>query len=126
MVMKHYNSIMGGVYHASMLCALYGHDRKLKKWWHRLFFGMMDITLVNSVNVFCKLVQKISLLDFTRSMVGRLLVHNSVSKKSGHRQQVVALDAALANRGSHWPQFSDNSTYNFASYHGRSPQKPSN
>lgn len=107
MVIKHYNSKMGGVDHADMLCALYGHDRQLKKWWHRLFFGMMDITLVNSVKVYCELVKKISLLDFTISIVGELLAHKSVSKKSVHRQQVVALDAALANRRSHCTQFSD-------------------
>jgi hypothetical protein len=63
MVVAHYNSNMGGVDHADMLWSLYGFDRKSRKWWHRLFFGMMDMTMVNSYIAYCDLVEKIPLLD---------------------------------------------------------------
>ena len=41
-VVKHYNQDMGGVDKADMLCSLHGIGRKSKKWWHRIFFGLLD------------------------------------------------------------------------------------
>lgn len=43
-----YNKYMGGVDHADRLRALYNIERKSRKWWHRLFFGLLDIMFVNS------------------------------------------------------------------------------
>ena len=51
-VVKDYNSFMGGVDKHDMLRQLYGTDRKNVKWWHRLFFGMMDMALVNAFIVY--------------------------------------------------------------------------
>ena len=45
---KDYNAFMGGVDKADMLAALYGLSRKSKKWWHRLFFGLVDRTVINA------------------------------------------------------------------------------
>ena len=36
---------MGGVDKAGMLCALHGIGRKSRKWWHRIFFGLIDRTI---------------------------------------------------------------------------------
>ncbi|GBP85742.1 PiggyBac transposable element-derived protein 4 [Eumeta japonica] len=42
---KDYNAFMGGVDTADRLRALYCVDRKSPKWWHRLFWGVLDIAL---------------------------------------------------------------------------------
>jgi hypothetical protein len=107
MVVEHYNRNMGGVDHADMLRSLYGFDRKSKKWWHRLFFGLLDMTMVNSFIVYCELVEKISVLEFTRSVVSGLLAHKSPDSNQVRKRRRVAPDAATTNRGSHWPLFSD-------------------
>ena len=39
---------MGGVDKHDMLRQLYGSDSKSKRWWHRLFFGLLDMVVVNS------------------------------------------------------------------------------
>ena len=36
---------MGGVDKADMLCVLYGIGRKSRKWWHRIFFGLINRTI---------------------------------------------------------------------------------
>ncbi|KAF2355341.1 PiggyBac transposable element-derived protein [Trinorchestia longiramus] len=40
-VVTDYNRHMGGVDKHDMMKQLYGSDRKSKKWWHRLFFGLL-------------------------------------------------------------------------------------
>ena len=47
-VVDDYNKHMGGVDKHDMLRQKYGIDRKSKKWWHRLFFGMFDMAIVNA------------------------------------------------------------------------------
>jgi len=47
-VIKDYNKYMGGVDKADQLRALYCVNRKSHKWWHRLFWGILDILFVNS------------------------------------------------------------------------------
>ncbi|XP_050426609.1 piggyBac transposable element-derived protein 3-like [Adelges cooleyi] len=42
-VVRDYNCYMGGVDHADQLRMTYGVDRKSKKWWHRIFWGLLDI-----------------------------------------------------------------------------------
>ncbi|GFO06574.1 PiggyBac transposable element-derived protein [Plakobranchus ocellatus] len=66
---QEYNQNMGGVDKADMLCSLYGVSRKSKKWWHRLFFGLIDRTMVNAFIVFSKVSEgKLSLQNFLRSV----------------------------------------------------------
>ena len=74
LAVKEYNSYMGGVDKADMLCAIYGISRKSKKWWHRIFFGSMDRSLCNAFVVYQKLVDPdIKLLDFRRLVAQGLL-----------------------------------------------------
>ncbi|GFN80355.1 PiggyBac transposable element-derived protein 4 [Plakobranchus ocellatus] len=52
-----------------MLSGLYGVSRMSKKWWHRLFFGLIDRTMVKAFIVFSKVSEdKLSLLNFLRSV----------------------------------------------------------
>jgi hypothetical protein len=66
-VIKEYNSYMGGVDKADMLCGIYGVNRKSKKWWHRIFFGIIDRTLINAMIAYNKLGDTtMSALQFRR------------------------------------------------------------
>ena len=49
---------MGGVDTANQLRSSYERDRKSKKWWHRLFYSLMETCLVNSWICFCDLVSR--------------------------------------------------------------------
>ena len=54
---KDYNSYMGGVDRADMLCSIYGVRCKSNKWWHRIFFGLVSCTLCNAYVVYKKLIE---------------------------------------------------------------------
>lgn len=47
-----YNKHMGYVDYADMLKSYYQIDRKSHKWWHRIFFHFLDVSLVNSFILF--------------------------------------------------------------------------
>lgn len=49
---KDYNLHMGYVDHADMMKSFYELSRKSKKWWHRIFFHFLDVTVVNSFKLF--------------------------------------------------------------------------
>lgn len=123
MAIKDYNSNMGGVDKADMLCSLYGMDRKSRKWWHRLFFGIIDRMLVNAYVVHNKLEDKsIPLLLFRRSVAQHLLTAatppqigrplatsrcNTPPNPPKRRKTdfSVSADIRLTARGVHWPIF---------------------
>lgn len=65
-VVKDYNINMGGVDLADRYRALYQVDRKSKKWWQRLFWGLLDVTFVNSYVVYKQMFNDISVLEFRR------------------------------------------------------------
>jgi len=67
MVVADYNKEMGGVDKADMLRSIYDLDRKSRKWWHRLFFAMFEITLVKAYVTFCDLNGKIPYKELKRS-----------------------------------------------------------
>ena len=61
---KDYNTYMGGVDKADMLISSYGLSRKSKKWWHRIFFGLIDRALCNAFIAFNKITKaKMKSLD---------------------------------------------------------------
>lgn len=72
-VVRDYNCYMGGVDHADQLRTTYGVNRKSKKWWHRIFWGLLDIMFVNSYVVYKQIHGSITLLDFRRSVTQGLL-----------------------------------------------------
>ena len=53
-LVKKYNIHMGYVDKMDMLKTLYEVDRKSKKWWHRIFFYFIDISLVNAFILYQK------------------------------------------------------------------------
>lgn len=72
---KDYNSYMGCVDKADMLKSLYEISRKSKKWWHRIFWHFVDVTLVNSIIIYRLLFPKetLSLKNFRLSVVDHLV-----------------------------------------------------
>ena len=55
---------MGGVDKHGMRKQQYGLDRKSKKWWQRLFFGIFDMVIVNSYVVYADSQENKCLLMF--------------------------------------------------------------
>ena len=65
---------MGGVDKADFYCAIYGINRKNVKWWHRIFFGLIDRTMTNAYITFCKVTgTKVPSLLFRRNVTLSLL-----------------------------------------------------
>ncbi|XP_060875876.1 piggyBac transposable element-derived protein 3-like [Metopolophium dirhodum] len=124
-VVKDYNRFMGGVDHADQLRMSYGVDRKSKKWWHRLFWGILDIMFINAFVIYKERHKKIPLLVFRRQVVHGLLSekevitpsrahlfqkrknteNTEVPKKRRGKPLSVSKDVRLHNRGIHWLKF---------------------
>ncbi|XP_040062559.1 piggyBac transposable element-derived protein 4-like [Ixodes scapularis] len=51
-----YNQHMGYVDKADMLKSYYEVDRKSKKWWHRIYFRFMDVSVVNTHILFMQIM----------------------------------------------------------------------
>ncbi|XP_008189411.1 piggyBac transposable element-derived protein 3-like, partial [Acyrthosiphon pisum] len=71
-IIKDYNNYMG-VDHADQLRVTYGVDRRSKKWWHRLFWGMIDILFVNAYIIYKDLNGPMKLLEFRHIVVQGLI-----------------------------------------------------
>jgi hypothetical protein len=63
-VIQDYNSHTEGVDKTNMLRSLYDHNKRWKKWWHRLFFAMTETALVKSFVIYSELYCKIPFLNF--------------------------------------------------------------
>lgn len=65
-----YNQYMRVVDQADRLRQAYCVDRRSKKWWHRLFFGLLDMAFVNSYIIYNKInpEEQITLLEYRRNV----------------------------------------------------------
>lgn len=72
---KDYNLYMGCVDKADMLKSYYEINRKSKKWWHRILWHLLDVTLVNAFIIYCQLFSqsKMKLKNFRLSVVDSLI-----------------------------------------------------
>ena len=117
-----YNNNMGGVDKADFYCAIYGINRKNVKWWHRIFFGLIDRAITNAYITFCKATgRKIPSLLFRRNVtlalltlgkppkIGRPLGTPSPipAKKRRKAKFSVPDTIRLENLGAHWPVFGE-------------------
>lgn len=69
---------MGGLDHADQLRMSYGVDRDSKKWWHRLFWGVLDIIFINAFVIYKKRHGEIPLLVFRRQVIQGLLSEKKI------------------------------------------------
>ncbi|KAF2880144.1 hypothetical protein ILUMI_26033 [Ignelater luminosus] len=74
-VVKDYNKFMSGVDKADMLKSLYEINRKSKKWWHKIFFHFVDVSVANSYIIFKNRCRgpTLTLKEFRLSVVDGLL-----------------------------------------------------
>lgn len=121
---KDYNAYMGGVDMADRLRALYCVDRKSPKWWHRLFWGVLDIAFVNAYVIHGLIFEKRTVKDFRRSVAQGLMTMKDVgvkkrisrenpdssgpSKRRKASSYSTLSDVRLGNRGGHWPKYVQN------------------
>ncbi|KAL3244042.1 hypothetical protein MRX96_019612 [Rhipicephalus microplus] len=82
---------MGGVDLADMLIELYGTDHKSKRWYMRIFYWMMDVSIVNGWLLYKRhcaqlsIKRRLSLLAF-RMQIAQTLTHlksNPLKRRSG-------------------------------------------
>lgn len=59
---------MGGVDYTDRLRTLYNIDRKSKRWWLRIFWGLLDIIFVNKYVISCDIFDKTDVFEFHRSI----------------------------------------------------------
>lgn len=116
-IVADYNKHMGGVDRADQLRSTYGMIRRSRKWWHRLFWGFLDIAFVNAYIIYNKMdFEKKTTLEFRRCVsMGLMAALNSTkSRRSGPARKrrkhnySVPEDVRLGNRGSHWVIFQEN------------------
>ena len=117
---KSYQTYMGGVDKHDMLVSYYIHDRKAYKYWHRIFFRIIEDMVVNSFICYSKETRG-SLLDFKSSVAtslinsycdqskSKLTVNNNRSKKYVVFRNKLSNPAIVrqSNHGLHQIEFLD-------------------
>lgn len=111
-VVSDYNRHMGGVDKHDMLRKLYGANRKSKKWWHRIFFGLVDMTIINAFVLYKEHCEaEISLFEFYREIALGLLTyaHRSGPGPSKRRRGLYSTPASVRlSNVIHLPDFTKN------------------
>ena len=106
-MIEQYNKFMGGVDKADQLVTYYGFYHVSKKWWKRVFFHLLDISLVNAYLLYCSVTpskQRLSHMDF-RLAVASGLIENTDSTPSPVAVQVDAASTPMRLVGhDHFPE----------------------
>lgn len=91
MMVHDYNKNMGYVDKADQLRSTYSINRKARKWWPRIFWFLIDTTVVNAFIIYkSKCIQKgISLKKFRLDLVRNLAIYNLKSKRGPKTHQAV-------------------------------------
>jgi len=82
---------MGYVDNADRLLSMYKIDCKSKKWWLRLFWHFIDLTVVNSFIIYDKKdnEKSLTLKKFRLSFVNELVGHKIPTPKERKRQSTI-------------------------------------
>ena len=75
-MMERYRKFMGGVDKADQLVTYYEFYHVSKKWWKRVIFHLLDISLVNAYLLYCSVVpskHRFSHMDFRLAVVSGLI-----------------------------------------------------
>ncbi len=88
-----YNEYMGGVDRSDQTCSDYSFERKSNKWWKKVFYSLLKISVVNAWIVFsiirCEKFSKFAFLVYLMEQMleeGRTLTTNKYIRKSGQGQ----------------------------------------
>lgn len=78
-----YNSCMGYVDKADMLKSTYELDRKSHKWWHRIFWHFVDVTIVNSFIIYKQKNpdSQTNLKEFRLALIDELVGYSNPKKR---------------------------------------------
>ena len=111
-VVKDYNNYMGGVDKHDQLRQVYGLDRKSVKWWHRIFFGLLDMSIVNVFVIYKESCpdEVVNIKSFKRELASGLLAYSKDrgDRKSPKRRKSnysVPDSVRLTCTGIHWPKY---------------------
>lgn len=114
---NYYNTYMGKIDKVDMFCSLYSTSLKSKKWWHRILFDIIDLTVCNACILYKILTnEKIDLLDFPRPVAqpmitkskipkrGRLSIQSNQLTAKKRRKSNYSVSASIRkeNLGIHW------------------------
>ena len=70
LVVHKYNQSMGGVDKADQFGVYYSFDRKSVKWWHKLMFWLLEVSIVNTYILYREtVVSPLLHADFRRNLV---------------------------------------------------------
>lgn len=72
-IIKHYNEQILGIGKADMLSSFSDGNRKSNKWWHSLFFGMIEIFHVDSYIAFIETRETVYVLNYKRNVTQGLV-----------------------------------------------------
>ena len=82
---KLYNQHMGGVDLADSRRKLYSCSRKLRRWWMRLFYFLVDVSVINSHVLTQESPQcfKLSLKEYVLKLAGEMMSQHNSRKRKG-------------------------------------------
>lgn len=108
-----YNTHMGYVDKADHLLSTYKIDRKSKKWWQRIFFHFLDVTVVNAYILYKEkdLKPALNSKEFRLRLVDELVGHKLPNSK-GRKRQIAEISSSKPqisiekrhSQSSHMPQ----------------------
>ena len=87
--MKDYNAHMGYVDKADMLKSLYEIDRRSRKWWHRIMWHFLDVSVVNSFLIFKERsedIKSLTLKQFRLAVIAGLIGASRLSPGGGKKR----------------------------------------
>lgn len=95
-LVKDYNQHMGYVDKSDMYKSCYEIDRKSKKWWHRIFWHFIDLTVVNAFIMFQEKSntdgKTLSLKEFRLSLVNGLIGADPETPQRGRRSSELVIN----------------------------------
>ena len=107
-VVKDYNEHMGGVDLHDMLRQKNGIHRKNIKWWHRIFFALLDMSIVNAFLIFRESTGSLMCIkEFRRCLARGLLTYSNKTVVSKRRKTAYSIPESVrhTNVGPHRPMF---------------------
>ena len=106
---KDYNEHIGGVNIHDKMRHIYRIHHKNVKWWHHIFFGLIDMSIVNSFIIYSETQQVfLSQLEYRRELAQALLTYSQRKTHGVKRRKVeysVPASVRTTNVGVHLPQF---------------------
>lgn len=106
-MIEFYNKIMGGVDLSDQKVGTYDFDRKSKKWWKKVFFRLLMITVVNSWILYEETKKKkIQLIDFFVPLAEEMIAvgkANAKVKRKRTPSRPTSASKLMMNVGDHLP-----------------------